>query len=172
MDYWHSNKDVLTINYGSSYEFDAFLANGKVIGEYFCDEIQEFTFDEYTNSYYISDDDLTLTYLTQNDLQKYGKGKTLYGWHISDLVIYDEPKELSNFFVIDKRKLKECPYRERVFQNPEFTNGNYLWGGYSCSKEKEPDFDDFDFCRGGCSNVIKSLTHPPQSWCYVEEVTI
>jgi len=28
---------------------------------------------------------------------KYSNGKEVYGWHISDLVIYDKPKELSEF---------------------------------------------------------------------------
>ena len=28
---------------------------------------------------------------------KYSKGKDIYGWHISDLKIYDTPKELSEF---------------------------------------------------------------------------
>lgn len=31
------------------------------------------------------------------ELHDYGKGKTLYGWHISDLKIYDKPRELSEF---------------------------------------------------------------------------
>jgi len=30
-------------------------------------------------------------------LLRYGKGKPLFGWHISDLKIYDKPKELSEF---------------------------------------------------------------------------
>lgn len=71
--------------------------NGKVIGEYICDEIQERVFDNETNSYEISDDDLALTCLTQEQLWEYGKGKTLYGYHITNLKIYDEPKELSAF---------------------------------------------------------------------------
>ena len=79
--------------------------NGKVIGEYICDEIQEWVFDNETNSYDISDDDLALTCLTQEQLWEYGKGKTLYGYHISNLKIYDEPKELSEF-----KQCHKCPY--------------------------------------------------------------
>ena len=86
------------------YDFE--IVNGKVIGEYICDEIQEWVFDnEYTYSYDISDDDLALTCLTQEQLWKYGKGKTLYGNHISNLKIYDEPKELSEF-----KQCHKCPY--------------------------------------------------------------
>ena len=38
------------------------------------------------------------------DFIKYGKGKPLYAWHISDLVIYDKPKELSEFEGLRKTK--------------------------------------------------------------------
>lgn len=151
------------------YTSDNFL-NGKVIGEYVCDKIIEYPAFQQMDAYIIPFLQQSLTCLTQEELWQYGKGKTLYGWHISDLKIYDKPKELSEFMIIDKDKLSRCPYRERIFQNPEFTNGNYLYGGYSCSKTKEPDFDDIDFCRGGCADVFKPLTRPPQSWCYVEEV--
>lgn len=106
--------------------------------------------------------------LSVAEVAAYCINKEIFGWHISDLVIYDKPKELSEFMVIDKDMLKECPYRERICQNPEYCNGNYLLGGYSCNKVKEPEFDDIDFCKGGCSDVFKPLTRPPQSWCYVE----
>jgi len=56
---------------------------GKVIGEFVCDGIYSWGADDLTyGTYYASD---------------YAKGKTLYAWHISDLVIYDKPKELSEF---------------------------------------------------------------------------
>lgn len=72
--------------------------NGKVIGEFVCDYILEITPDTYGyHKYFISGDDLNASCLTTNDLWKYANGKTLYGWHISDLVIYDKPKEISEF---------------------------------------------------------------------------
>lgn len=72
--------------------------NGKVIGEFVCDEILQFNHDDYNSpAYDISDDDLNRTCLFQEDLYKYASGKTLYGWHISDLIIYDEPRELSEY---------------------------------------------------------------------------
>lgn len=142
--------------------------NGKVIGEYVCDYITSI----FSRSrFWVAEEILSASCLSFEEISKYADGAlNLYGWHISDLKIYDKPKELSEFMIIDKDKLSRCPYRERIFQNPEFTNGNYLYGGYSCSKTKEPDFDDIDFCRGGCADVFKPLTRPPQSWCYVEEV--
>ena len=35
--------------------------------------------------------------LTMQEVLDYSKGKDLYGWHIKDLQIYDEPKELREF---------------------------------------------------------------------------
>jgi len=141
---------------------------GKCIGEYVCDYITPL----FSRSrFWITDEVLSAACLSYEEISKYAGGAlNLYGWHISDLKIYDKPKELSEFQVVDKDELAKCPYRERIYQNPELTNGNYLLGGYSCSKVKEPDFDDIDFCRGGCADVFKPLTRPPQSWCYVEEV--
>ena len=94
------------IKYGDSIELmccndkyskDNFL-NGKVIGEFVCDEIIEILPDnEIYGTYDISDDEVIASCLVNGDLWNYGKGKTLYGFHISDLVIYDKPKELSEF---------------------------------------------------------------------------
>lgn len=72
--------------------------NGKVIGDFVCDEIIDFNQDDYNYpAYDISDDDLKRAYLHCEDMFIYGKGKTLYGWHISELKIYNEPKELYSF---------------------------------------------------------------------------
>lgn len=77
---------------------DGFL-NGKVIGEFICDRIDKIKpcFEYYSDGYDLDDDMLTDTCLTREELMQYGKGVTLYGWHISDLVIYDKPRELGEF---------------------------------------------------------------------------
>lgn len=76
--------------------------NGKVIGEFVCDEIIEYVcvwgFEKDKDCYYNTcsfDEDYTR--LTDREMGEYGKGAPLFGWHISDLVIYDEPKELGAF---------------------------------------------------------------------------
>lgn len=171
------------VKFGEGFE-DIISLNGKVIGEFVCDKIDEIHIStelmyekEVTGFSERTLNILNQSCLSYDEIIKYSgftldnynaQKEYLYGWHISNLVIYDEPKELSEFMIIDKNKLSRCPYRERICQNPEYCNGNYLLGGYSCSKVKEPDFEEIDFCRCGCSEVFKSLTHPPQSWCYVE----
>lgn len=46
----------------------------------------------------MDDDFVAQTRLVDGALWDYGKGATLYGWHISKLEIYDTPKKLSKFF--------------------------------------------------------------------------
>jgi hypothetical protein len=68
---------------------------------------------------------------------------SIYGWHISDLKIYDKPKELGNFWKADK-----CPYA---------TESGCTYK-YHC------------FRAGQTQRCGETLTRPPQSWCYVEEL--
>ena len=70
----------------------------KVIGEFICNNASELDYVYYWNNGYEF-----ATCLTYRQVADYGKGKTLYGWHISDLKIYDKPKELSEF-----KKYYEC----------------------------------------------------------------
>ena len=82
----------------------------KVIGEFICDKVDEYNFHngltEFNSmglpsriygSYLIFADDYKSMCLSYDEVKNYGKGKTLYGWHISDLKIYDKPRNLSEF---------------------------------------------------------------------------
>lgn len=81
---------------GDEYSKDNFL-NGKAIGEFICAETECFTAD------YRSDEKQTARIAKQACLRiaelidYQGELPCLYGWHISELVIYDKPKELSEF---------------------------------------------------------------------------
>ena len=66
-------------------------ANGKVIGEFVCREMTLATI----GGYWILPQKKTL--IDPLDLMDYADDKALYGWHISELVIYDKPRELSEF---------------------------------------------------------------------------
>lgn len=88
--------------------FDKSL-NGQVIGEFVCDEILDYKFADvstdvgvfYYYERYITQKSYDINSLddclTDDELLDYGNYKNLYGWHISDLKIYDKPKELSKF---------------------------------------------------------------------------
>ena len=71
-----------------------FLGNGKVIGEFICDRIYELA-----PLNHAPDDAEQQACLTQEEIARYLKGIG-YGWHISNLKIYDTPRELNEFFVL------------------------------------------------------------------------
>ena len=124
---------------------------GKIIGEFVCDEILCFPYVEGEEAgeyvYNIPTVIGEQTCLDYGDVSNYGNGKSLYFWHISNLAIYDEPKELSEFgreCNLDCPSVR-CPY----------------W------KYQRVNADEWDY---DCScNNIKPLKRPPQSWCYVVE---
>ena len=76
---------------------EKYQGRGKVICEFICRGIT--IFEAKNDTYYIPDFILNKTCLTEKELWQYGKGKELKFWDISDLVIYDKPKELSDFIV-------------------------------------------------------------------------
>lgn len=85
--------------------------NGKVIGEFICDKVERFSVGSLR-----SDDVEKLACLSYYEMICYFykpeelDGKTAkqgFAWHISDLKIYDKPKELSEFW--GRKKLTRPP---------------------------------------------------------------
>lgn len=72
-----------------------FRGCGKVVGEFTCNKVTNL----FSNSRFWLDEDYVLqTCLSAAEIRKYANGANgLYGWHISNLKIYDTPKELSKF---------------------------------------------------------------------------
>ena len=84
---------------------------GKVIGEFVCGRIDRLVHIGYMGSgekpKYRSIDERECPYgvswileaacLTEEELETYLKGETGFGWHISDLKIYDKPRKLDEF---------------------------------------------------------------------------
>lgn len=113
---------------------------GHVIGEFTCNEIECFTTDYRRNEEQTARIS-RLSCVDMVSLMEYeANSPCLYGWHISDLQIYDEPKPLGDFHT-----LKKC--------NSCRTTGYESSG---CIYDED--------CR-----VPAVITRPPQSWCYVEE---
>lgn len=132
--------------------------NGKVIGEFVCDRVNEIKpcFEYYADGYDIDDDYLSETCLTQGQLREYGKGKTLYGWHITEPKLYDKLKELSEFRKPDF--FRDCEKDCRKNCDMEY---------YRCPTR---DSHKASTMAGYCRKKGKNLTRPPQSYCYVEEI--
>lgn len=74
-----------------------FHGRGQVIGEFICDNIlywQYFWSSDVTHICEMSE----MSCVSEIELLKYAGGKQrFYGWHISDFVLYDKPKELAEF---------------------------------------------------------------------------
>lgn len=99
--------------------YDDRLFSGKVVGEFICDKIIEWQYDKGHQYYVEYPDDCTsyfpylkchseATGLRCSEIEKLGKGKPLYGLRISDLKIYDKPKELREFRKPCKINLPMC----------------------------------------------------------------
>ena len=81
--------------------------NGKVAMEFICDKVEKYNPDfEPYGDYEIDDDSILETRLTREQLWDYGKGKSLYGLHLTEVKIYDEPRELYDF--ANYKKYKAC----------------------------------------------------------------
>ena len=131
------------LDFGDS-EYDM---QGKIVAEFICPEVIEFTWDEYNCCYAISDDDLSLTCLTQEELYEYGKGKTLYGIRIENLITYDKPKPLWTMRHLCKEYGSENPYCDDC---PYFID------------DRSYEYDESDCGVSGLPPFIR----PPQSWAY------
>ena len=128
-------KAYIYCTYGNPKENYALSKQGKVIGEFICNNASELDYVYYWNNGYEFE-----TCLTYRQVADYGKGKPLYGWHISDLKIYDKPKELSEFS-------RPCSYSGLCF---------------SCKRTS--------FKKDGNLLCNTKITRPPQSWMHVEDL--
>ena len=125
--------------------------SGKVVGEFVCDNVEVLFNTNGNPENYMTEilpSILQKTALSYDEFGAYvgsraGKN-SIYGWHVSDLKVYDKPRELSEFAVADKEAIRQCEYRE-----------------FYCKKKD-------DWCFGECKR--KALTRPPQSYMYVEDL--
>lgn len=134
--------------------------DGTVIGEFTCDKIDKLvhvgtmmdinilTLDWRYKS---SGELLRAACLTEATAKKYLQGRNGYGWHISDLKIYDKPIELDEF-----SRFGFCGM-----------NGTGVCGNEGCKYyEPSSNYMEPPTCKiDGCS-----IYRPPQSWCYVEAI--
>lgn len=112
---------------------EIFKGRGQVIGEFICNaiishcEMANADIAEYQGC------------IKRERLFEYANGKELYGWHITDLVVYDKPKELIEFYVWKK-----------------------------CNSCRDTGYESTACCYDEDCKVPAVITRPPQSWCYVE----
>ena len=125
----------------TDYPRPQFYGGGKVVGEFTCERIALIAYDGGELSSTTNAAFSPATCLTQSEIIAYiGDKGRCYGWHMSNLRIYDTPRELSEF-------RRACPNS---------------WYCESCAMYWENN--------GTCGNERLQLKRPPQSWCYVEEM--
>ena len=137
--------------------YSPYIGNGKVIGSFVCDKIEEIEPSAEWSSYgydTVDDDLLKEMRLERGYLEKYGAGVTLYGWHITKPKLFDKPKELSEFFVPCKK-----------YNDSELHCMRWDCEHYSFFPGANGDAEEECLCKRR-----KPLRRPPQSWCYVEEL--
>lgn len=92
-----------------------FKGSGQVVGEFICDKV--YPIKNRGSSFSVADEEQSVTNeiarqscLYYDDMVSYFGNKDGFGWHISDLKIYDKPKELSEFYI-------------RKFDNNDYCSG-------------------------------------------------
>ena len=120
---------------------------GKVIGEFICDKV--YSIKNRGSSFVVANEEQSVTNeiarqscLYYDDMVSYFGNKDGFGWHISNLTLYDKPKELSEF-------RKPCPYGDLP-----------CWICPSCDKDENDNLIQ-------CFNTV---SRPPQSWQYIEDL--
>ena len=127
----------------------------KVIGEFICDKVIRTCGwrlrgdTQQCAKRTVAETELTkLACLTIDEIVDYAgsENREVVGWHISDLKIYDKPKELREFYTIPESGSDCCC--------------GCVW--HETPLEEMP-------CRT-CTGESKYLYRPPQSYMFVEEV--
>ena len=157
MFYWDKKEHHYPFKYEKDHEE---IFNGKVIGEFICNEVEEFHEWELSPQGKFAEFEeerlkqfLTAACLSRGEVFRYRENlpyhKPLYGWHISDLKTYDKPKELSEF------KTPPCEKSEKACENCKYR-----------VVINTPDMYEVDcFVENG-----REITRPPQSYMFVEEI--
>lgn len=126
------------LNTGSMKSLNCPHGNGKVIGEFICDRVYKLETQSPGGSYSVAGEDKPTTNrvarescLGLADMHRYLQSKTGYGWHISDLNIYDKPKRLDEFTCLRETKfgsksvtIKRPPQSWCYVKNMGADNGN------------------------------------------------
>lgn len=128
------------------------FSRGKVIGEFVCDKVYDLfpwgigvcATDE-RGELVIPDVIRNNSCLTDDEICEYLNNRAGKAWHITDLKIYDKPKEFGEFVKPCDWKYDCCTCKRAVYELTKAEAKLF----YGCDRE---------------------ITRPPQSWQYVEKL--
>lgn len=158
---WGEIGDVI-VNPHLASKHVSFGMHGKVIGSFVCDKVEEImvkadcatTNGEHWKLLKIAKE----ACLSKQELKDYIRvGESGYGWHISNLIIYDKPKKLTDFNkpCVDKYQYCQgCKYGSIILSADEEEYALYHGGRY-------------EHFETACHNYVSC---PPRGWQYVEEI--
>ena len=139
---WHLIEVVDTDTGWKGYEYDYYIGSkeylehcleSKVVAKFTLNKVEEID-----SWYHLSKDDFAKTCLTISELVNYiGNFEIGYAWHISNLVIFDKPKELSEFFPYCKDT--KCEYRKNhcsICHREPLTKAPQSWCYIESEEEK------------------------------------
>ena len=141
-----------------------YFGKGNVVAEFTLNKVSTYDWDTdflntKQNMYYIKSGEVDKTCLTYEQMCDYGKGKDLYGWYIDNLKIFERPKELSEFYKNNYKKIID----DLEFNGCDEKHCKYAIGNSFIGDDGYCDYS-------GCPKL--RLQIPPQSWCYVEELEV
>ena len=117
--------------------------NGKVVAKFTLKSVHKYDWRLVANPFFkVRGSCLSYSQLREYATDPEGKIHDLFGWHIDDLEIFDEPKELSEF-----KRWKEYPSCEKC---PHADDGN-----------------DTAVCENHCRELL-TVKRAPESFCYIE----
>lgn len=138
-------KCYIYCTYGNMKDNCCLGKRGKVIGYFVCNKVFDIPFTKpflyYGKKMFHSNNCCKEACLSYIELEDYLGNKDGFGWHISDLVIYDKPREIGEFRL-------PCTQKQCASWCKDMKVENAI-----------------------CLNKGKRfITRLPQSWCYVEEL--
>lgn len=161
--YIYCSKDKKSFNrIPEEYQPEMAKLLGKVVGVFVCDEIISAECGNYTDAFSEN------ACLSPVDLLEYASGKTLYGWSISNLIVYKNPKGIDTFYKANLPEMEDIAEELCAYCSPT--------GNGSTKQVHTPN--GIQSCEGRyCEDAYFEYLEnhyvfetPPQSWCYTEEV--
>lgn len=73
------------------------LLNGKVVAKFTLNKVEKFTNDDLWAKCFKTDELIAKSCVRFSQITAYSCASSIYAWHIDNLEIFDEPKELSEF---------------------------------------------------------------------------